>query len=620
MLSNKTQCFLNNNRGQNNIAIALLISVMVAAGSIFVVKKSSSDLSVIKETLSETNLSDLMKNELTKMATNIQGSAMVSFSDGSAVCASTNATATSVQVNDDKYEFSVECAIQQDVGAEKRDGFLLTGKFNDTDIDGGPVKLFISGAISIGSIVDAAGDGSINNIRPDGVLGASRELKKGFSIYEGDKIITRGNSYAKVILKDESSLLIGGNSYFVFSAARLGEKTVEKRTYFFDLVYGSILASIKHLTETETDLTSPSSFQIMVRSIAMGIRGTDLWASAPYSSDCGEIPVFGKNCLINVGVSDGTIEMSLPAPLVAGVSADIVKIGLEGGMVASIVQKNELTGNSSGTGGAIIPNAKKAVMFFAYSSGRIAGNTPIALAGIDVGNIGAVPENSAELLAVNNLLSSGIEDKLADIEKLVFDRLSSDLSSGGQINLANLAMVKDYMPEIDYGAVVASAKNSAKVITESDAVSVSEEPISGSLITVGRLDNAILYLSKEEQVDFLSKVESSLPGVVDGSYQVGPRWFGVTPSEDTQTWDININTDVDAAVDNAPVDDAVVPSGISPSSGSSDDAAIDKSDGSIGTNSVQDGRGGSGMTRQVRKKSFIDEIIDFGRAVIAILF
>lgn len=130
------------------------------------------------------------------------------------------------------------------------------------------IGLFLTSGLfaSIGSIMAVKGDALVQ--RADS---SSVDAKAGFSLEEGDIIVTQKRSRVQVMLKDETVVTIGSKSRFSFDEYAFdgaNSKVAMSSTRGF---FRSVTGKIGKL--------APQRFKVKTASATIGIRGTDFWGT-----------------------------------------------------------------------------------------------------------------------------------------------------------------------------------------------------------------------------------------------------------------------------------------------------------------------------------------------------
>ena len=125
--------------------------------------------------------------------------------------------------------------------------------------------------------------------------GATRTLKAGSAIFEGDTLITKTSSYAILIFRDKSRISLQANTVFRVDEMKFSEKSAEKTTALFSLLRGGLRAVTGLIGKFH-----PKKYSMRTRVATIGIRGTG------YDLMCtGECAVIDPKIKIQVTHLDG---------------------------------------------------------------------------------------------------------------------------------------------------------------------------------------------------------------------------------------------------------------------------------------------------------------------------
>ena len=108
--------------------------------------------------------------------------------------------------------------------------------------------------------------GSLN---ANSIEGASRTLKAGSSVFEGDTLTTKENAYSIIVFRDKSRISLQSNTVFRVDEMKFDEKDEDKTSALFSLLRGGL--------RTVTGLLGklhPKKYKMRTSIATIGIRGT----------------------------------------------------------------------------------------------------------------------------------------------------------------------------------------------------------------------------------------------------------------------------------------------------------------------------------------------------------
>lgn len=108
--------------------------------------------------------------------------------------------------------------------------------------------------------------GKVSVLQIDGLR---RDINVGSNIYQNDLIETSSNSYAAILFKDETRVVLPTNSSLRLSNYRYLEKEPEKSQVFFDLVKGAFRMATGLIGKV-----APKNVNVGVSTATIGVRGT----------------------------------------------------------------------------------------------------------------------------------------------------------------------------------------------------------------------------------------------------------------------------------------------------------------------------------------------------------